>query len=559
MGDLEARDRIITAIGCTDEHITSFCHGMLQEDASRREARQFNGEKLRPDGGPPVYWPRRLIADSPGHGARILSEAMRAGVASDFEKWTGVTLSGLADFVVGLLADFVVRHLRRSDCARAKRRRVNQREANAAAAAAAVTPAARVTPAAGGASFTPGGNTGVDWRHAPRAAVGPAVWHRFGAHIRTWHAPVVPASLVDRVCMRVLDAGNVLNRKWPAAPDPLRAALEYYNGPGPNSRPPFAVAFVTTVDMTYHRVHVGPLVDWGWAFVVGDAGADDDAFIEIARKYAVPVVTNDKLVDHIVQSANAGDDDEYATDVQLVAANRVRFTFEDGAFVPNDPQYAWEVAEAFRVEYSGEGGSAFGRWRIRRMDAARERREADGGQALARWRLLNPGQYPHQTVQRRLMKDLGCTELQLAAWVEAFALNPVNTQRPAAAVSAATGVTCPPGRSMLMRLIRSIAHKCDPEELTAIGNDFAAWGWPRALKAGTITPDAIVTSVLRPMLRARARDHADARKAAVHHRALPAEAELYSEEKEGKEEEEVEEGGEEEEEKEDLALYISYM
>jgi hypothetical protein len=526
MDDLTMRDGITAALGCTDADITTFCHEIVREDASWRrdhgqavdaagapelaavDGTRAAGDKLRPPGGALGGWPRQLIADSPVEGKRILPEAMRADVASQFEKLTDVKVSARTDHddALGLLANLVVRRLMQTDSTRAKRQR--RSAATAAKAAAVDTPGVRVKPAESAAKAAEPAASSRSGR------VSTACCH-FGACIRTWHAPVVPASLVDRMCMRALDGGNLLNGHALGVTDPLRAALEFYNGPGPNNRPPFAIAFLTGKSKDQHSRCVGPLMDWGWAVEVGYAdGADDDACIEICRRYAVKPVTNDKLVDRIVLSAQAGDNDEYATDVQLVSASRIGYTFEGGKFMPNDPGFGSGVAEAFRREYSDGGDGAFSRWQALRVDAARQRRQADGGQALARWRSLNPGGTPNLTMQRRVMKDLGCTERDLAEWVDSFARKPAVTQRPASTLDPATGKAIRP-RSLLMRFITPGTHGCTPQELAAIGDDFAAWGWPRSLQAGAVTPDAIAQGVLSPMLRARARDYAAAKKAAA--------------------------------------------
>jgi hypothetical protein len=148
------------------------------------------------------------------------------------------------------------------------------------------------------------------------------------------------------------------------------------------------------------------------------------------------------------------------------------------------------------------------------VDAAEQRRQADGGQALARWRSLNPGGNPNQTVQRRLMKDLECTEMDLAAWVDSFAQLPAVTQRPEGTFDAATDKHIRP-RSLLMRFITPGTHGCTPQELATIGDHFTAWPWRRPPRAGAVAPYDIAQSVLAPMLRARARDYADAKKAAA--------------------------------------------
>ena len=515
MKDLELRNRVIAAIGCTDENITTFCHRAAELDSARRLAMEDSELPL----GDTPHWPRRLIADRRQAGAGDprrgpVSREVLSDVAGEFARCTGITV--MDEAAMRSLADLVVQSLLHLDRARAGRRQRHKRCQAAIAAeraAAAMPPAtgARLTWSDGLALTSPSDRT---W------------WHHFGAYIRTWRAPVVPAGVADTVCMRVLDAANILNSRAVGirGRDPLRAALEYYNGPGPNHSRPFAVAIVSCASRHAHRDRVDPLVDWGWVVVLEEGaaeGADDDAFIEIARTRAVLAVTNDKLVDRIVQSANAGDDDEYATDVQLVSADRVGYTFHQGAFVPRDPQYTLEMAEAFRLDYRGERGNADDTaWRRafleHRMEAARQRREQDGGKALARWRSINPGGSPHLTGQRRLMKSLGCSERGLADWVAAFAHKPICTERKPVCTSHAipSQESAGPGRSLLQRLLRRHAAECDVEELSAIYADFAEWDWPFAStleeEDWDVTPTDIVTWVLRPMLRARTRDYAAA-------------------------------------------------
>jgi hypothetical protein len=337
--------------------------------------------------------------------------------------------------------------------------------------------------------------------------------------------------------MRALDGGNLVNGYSASKePDPLRTALEYYNGPGPNAELPFAIAYLSAASAHKHRSCVAPLIDWGWV-VVGDRGApegaDDDAFIEVSRTYAVPTVTNDKVVDRMVLSAQAGDNDEYATDVQLVSAARIGYTFVGGAFKPDDPDWR-SIAEAFATAHSDWQvlpHACFARWQAARVAAAQQRRQADGGAALARWRGLNPGSKPHLTVQRRLMRDLECSARGLAEWVAAAVQKPFCTTRPAAEIHPVTGKKQHP-KSLAMRFITGHPGTLTPQELSAINDDFSAWGWrvapvfdaslrtvdlrPPVL---AIAPDTIATCVLGPMLRTRARDYAVAKKEAAAWRA----------------------------------------
>ena len=140
--------------------------------------------------------------------------------------------------------------------------------------------------------------------------------------------------------------------------------------------------------------------------------------------------------------------------------------------------------------------------------------------------LVIPGSKPHLTVQRRLMRDLGCSARDLAEWVAAAMQKPFCTTRPAVEMNPATGKMHPP-KSLAMRFITGHPGTLTSQELSAINGDFSAWGWcvapvfdaslrtvdlrPPVL---VIAPDTIATCVLGPMLRTRARDYKAAKKEA---------------------------------------------
>jgi hypothetical protein len=124
-------------------------------------------------------------------------------------------------------------------------------------------------------------------------------------------------------CSVLVDGMNVVGSSAPTASDfqRLLALLETFNGkfrlPDSGISGMHAVAIlpswtrrcwgVTGDDIGFWARQ---LELWGWAYFVDtacDRSSDDKALISFSRRYALPVVTNDSLSDHVLRARREGD------------------------------------------------------------------------------------------------------------------------------------------------------------------------------------------------------------------------------------------------------------